>query len=109
MDFGKIEYILFEARNPGGEARKLRLTLVGQGDESALKEGGLAGLRKRRIVRLTHEAKRQGSLLSYEDLAGLLLTSLATLKRDIRHLEDMGHFVPVRGRKINGNGNGDAA
>lgn len=108
MNFGKVEYILFEARNPdGGEARKLRLTLVGQGDEVALREGGLAGLRRRRIVRLTHEAHRQGSLLSYEDLSGLLLTSLATLKRDVRHLETQGDFVLIKGRKVNGNG--DAA
>lgn len=105
MDFGKVEYILFEARRPeGGAPKKLRLTLIGQGDEAALGEGGLAGLRRRRIVRIAHEAKRQGMLLSYEDLSGLLLTSLATLKRDITHLEKEGQSVPLRGRKGNGNG-----
>ncbi|MDP2166844.1 MAG: DUF1670 domain-containing protein [Thermodesulfovibrionales bacterium] len=105
MDFGKVEYIIFEAGNSDfGVSRKLNLTLVGQNDDAALREGGLAGLRRRRIIRLTNEAARQGALLSYEDLAGLLLTSLATLKRDIGHLEKEGHAVPRKGRKRNGNG-----
>lgn len=101
MDFGKVEYIIFESNGSGG--KRLRLTLVGQGDEHALKEGGLSGLRKRRIVRLTQEAYKQGGLLSYKDLAGLLLTSLATLKRDVRDLKTKGEFVPIKGRKANGN------
>jgi len=103
MDFGKVEYILFKAGSSNSGKRRLRLTLIGQGDEEALREGGLVGLRRRRIVRLTQEANRQGGLLSYEDLSGLLLTSLATLKRDVKHLEMEGHFVPIRGRRKNGN------
>lgn len=102
MDFGKVQYRLFKARNGGG--RKLRLTLISQGDEELLKKSGLAGLRRRRVLRLTREAEEQGCLLSYEDLSGLLLTSLATLKRDVSRLESQGYTVPLRGRKRNGNG-----
>lgn len=102
MDFGTVEYMLFEAA--GGAPRKLRLTLIGQGDELTLREGGLAGLRRRRIFRLASEAAKQGCLLSYEDLSGLLLTSRATLKRDVLCIEKDGHFVPLKGRKKNGNG-----
>lgn len=103
MDFGKVEYIFFEAKN-GNAMRRLRLTLIGQGDEDALREEGLAGLRRERIIRLTKEADEQGCLLSYEDIAGLLLTSLATLKRDVAWLEKHGYHIALRGRKKNNNG-----
>ena len=97
MEFGKVEYSV----NNGG-ARRLRLTLVGQGDEDTLRQDGLAGLRRKRIVRLTDEAQEQGVLLGYKDLADLLLTSMATLKRDVNFLEEMGHSVLLRGRRKNG-------
>ncbi len=60
---------------------------------------GLAGLRRHRILRLTREAYDQDALLSYEDLAILLTTSPATIKRDIRHLRDDGKFIMTRGVK----------
>jgi hypothetical protein len=104
VDFGKVHYRLFEAGNGNGAPRALRLTLIGQGDEDVLRSSGLAGLRRRRILRLAEEARLQECLLSYEDLSGLLLTSLATLKRDVSMLEKEGHSVPLRGRKQNGNG-----
>jgi Fic family protein len=94
-EFGRIEYIL---RN-GSKARKVLLTLIGQSDEDILKREGLRGLRLRRLVRLTREAEEQGSLLSYEDLSALLLTSISTLKRDIAYLERKGIRVPIKGRR----------
>ncbi|MBI4823064.1 MAG: DUF1670 domain-containing protein [Nitrospirae bacterium] len=103
MDFGKVEYIFFETKNGNGNAmRKLKLTLIGQADDTALRAGGLANLRRERILRLTKEAEEQGCLLSYEDIAGLLLTSLATLKRDVSWLERHGYRISLRGRKKNG-------
>jgi len=50
-------------------------------------------------IALTREAYDQGALLSYEDLAILLTTSPATIKRDIRHLKNDGKFIMTRGAK----------
>ncbi len=100
MEFGKLEYFV-NGRGNGGTNR-IRLTLVGQGDEDILRVEGIAGLRRRRIVRLTEEANKQGVLLGYEDLAGLLLVSMATLKRDVSSLESEGYKVLLRGRRKNG-------
>lgn len=103
MDFGKVEYIFSSVRQDDLQhPAKVKLTLIGQGDEDILKSEGLAALRRRRILRLTQEAKRQGTLLSYEDLIALLLTSFATLKRDVVFLERHGHQISIRRRKKNG-------
>lgn len=96
MDFGRIEYFL-----KNGSVRKIFLTIVGQSDEEVLKREGLRGLRLRRILRLTHEAEEQGTLLRYEDLSALLLTSISTLKRDVAYLERHGNKVPLKGRRKN--------
>jgi hypothetical protein len=48
---------------------------------------------------LTQEAYDQDALLSYEDLAVLLTSSPATMKRDIRALKHDGYFVMTRGAK----------
>ncbi len=61
---------------------------------------GLAGLRRHRILRLTKEAYDQDALLTYEDLAVLLTSSPATMKRDIQHLRREGYFVMTRGTKL---------
>jgi hypothetical protein len=106
MDLGKVEYVVFKG---GGRPRvRLRLTLIGQGDDDVLRREGLAALRRKRILRLAREAERQGVLLGYRDLSGLLFTSLSTLKRDVKGLEDNGVRVPVRGKRKNGGGNGDS-
>jgi hypothetical protein len=105
VEFGKVEY--FVGRGDGPQAARVTLTLIGQGDEDTLRREGLAGLRRKRIVRLTREAVEQGVLLGYEDLSGLLLTSLATLKRDVGHLERRGVGVSLRGRRRNGTGDAD--
>jgi hypothetical protein len=93
LEFGRVEYVL---RPNGAEPVKLRLTLVGQSDDEVLRRHGLRELRLRRILRLTQEARSQGVLLGYEDLCGLLLCSLATLKRDIAELRARGQDVPLR-------------
>jgi hypothetical protein len=108
MDFGKIEYVVSKAGNGEKRLVKLRLTLIGQGDDYVLKEEGLAVLRRRRILRLAGEAESQGFALGYRDLSGLLFTSLATIKRDVKCLEEKGVRVPIRGRRKNGNGNSNS-
>ena len=59
----------------------------------------LQPLRRHRILRLTKQAYEQDALLSYEDLAVLLTSSPATVKRDIRQLKQQGFFVMTRGAK----------
>ncbi len=116
MDFGKLKYhIVMKSRTKGFAVRRstlfggsteaaemkktLRLTLIGRNDEDILRSQGLSELRRKRITRLTHEAQRQGMLLSYEDLNALLLSSVSTLKRDINVLEKQGCSIPLKGRR----------
>lgn len=103
MEFGRVEYICVKQR-PGKApiARVVNLTLIGQGDEDILMREGIRGLRLKRIERITNEAFEQGSPLSYEDLSALLLTSLATLKRDVVCIESRGNTVLLKGRRRNG-------
>jgi hypothetical protein len=109
MDLGKIEYIISRPGSGGKSLVKLRLTLIGQGDDNILREEGLAALRRKRIMRLTGEAENQGFVLGYKDLSGLLFTSLATIKRDVKCLEEQGIRVPIKGRRKNGNGERNSA
>jgi hypothetical protein len=99
MEFGKLEYFV-NGRDNG--TRRIKLTLVGQGDEDVLRTDGIAALRRKRIVRLTEEAHDQGVLLGYEDLVDLLLVSMATLKRDVSAIEQTGYGVLLKGRRKNG-------
>lgn len=103
---GQICYEAVAAEEPAGKhialAKKVscRLTLNDiNADLEVLAAYGLAGLRRHRILRLTKEAYDQDALLSYEDLAVLLTTSPATVKRDIRRLKQEGYFVMTRGAK----------
>jgi hypothetical protein len=78
----------------------VRLTLFDpQVDLTILAEQGLAGLRQHRILRMTREAIDQGGLLSYEDVAMLLTTSPATVRRDAGALRKAGKVVMTRGWK----------
>ncbi len=99
MEFGKLEY---SVNHNGHGPKKIKLTLVGQGDEDILRKEGIAALRRKRIRRLTEEADSQGVLLCYEDLADLLLVSMATLKRDVTLMERKGDTVRIKGRRKNG-------
>lgn len=103
---GQVCYEAVAAAEPAGKhialASRLsvRLTLFEtQVDLTVLAEQGLAGLRQHRILRMTREALDQGALLSYEDLAMLLTTSPATVRRDARALRKAGKVVMTRGWK----------
>ncbi len=106
MDFGKLRYHIATRKKVKegqiGEivsTKSLRLTLIDMNDEDTLSAQGLSELRKKRIVRLTEEAQKQGMLLSYEDLNALLLSSVSTLKRDVSLLEKHGCVVHLKGRR----------
>lgn len=97
-----LVHALAEDEPPGkplGECRKVAvlLTLEETGDLEVWKERGLAALRQAKVLRLASEALDQGALLTQEDLARLLCSSVSTVKRDIEALRKDGFQVPTRG------------
>ena len=103
---GEIAYQAVGADEPAGKHLRLtqkvtvNLKLIDfNSDFEILANYGLAGLRRHRIARLTKQTYDQGGLLSYEDLAMILTTSPATIKRDIYYLRKQGMFIMTRGAK----------
>ena len=100
---GQLTYLAVSMDSPAGrridecERVPVRLTLNTSDDFVALRVG-LARLRQARIVRMTEEAYDQGALLTHEDLACLLCSSLATIKRDVKELRAQDIHVPTRGQ-----------
>lgn len=106
LSSGEVAYEVVARDEPAGKhirlARKItaRLRLIDfNSDLEVLANFGLAGLRRHRVARLTKLAYDQGGLLSYEDLAMLLSTSPATVKRDAAFLRHQGKFIMTRGVK----------
>ena len=106
LSSGEIVYEAVAAEEPAGKHIRLtrkvtvRLRLYDfNSDLEVLANFGLAGLRRHRLARITRQAYNQGALLSYEDLAMLLTTSPATVKRDAYHLRHQGMFIMTRGTK----------
>lgn len=106
LSTGEVAYEAVAADEPAGKpiriARKVtvRLKLYDfNSDFEVLASYGLAGLRRHRLARITRQATDQGALLSYEDLAMLLTTSPATVKRDIYSMRHEGLFIMTRGVK----------
>jgi hypothetical protein len=79
----------------------VRLTLdAGREDFDIRVRRGVLGLRRARVLRLASEAREQGGLLSYEDLAYRLLNcGLRTIVRDVQVLGRGGVTVPTRGQQ----------
>ena len=107
LSSGEVSYEAVCSSEPAGKhirltrktTIKLRLLDINS-DFEVLANYGLAGLRRHRIERLTRQAYDQGTLLTYEDLAILLTTSPATVKRDIFFLRKNGKFIMTRGTKL---------
>jgi hypothetical protein len=66
-------------------------------DLEVLKQFGVAGLRRVRVLRMTEEAIDQGGALTQEDLARLCQSDVRTIRRDLVVLRAEGHWVPTRG------------
>ena len=104
LSSGQIHYLAIDDREPAGKpvtlCKKISVALtIHNPDEdiNLYKEKGLSGLRRHRLLRITKEAIEQGALLSYEDIAFLLTTSIVTIKRDIAQLRREGLTIPSRG------------
>ena len=88
--------------SPGKSIDHLRLvpvaiTISHPDDAAVLRDQGVTGLRKHKLLRFANEAYDQGGLLIQEDLALLLTTSIRTIQRDMQEMRQQGIVVPTRG------------
>jgi DNA-binding Lrp family transcriptional regulator len=77
------------------------LTLFDHEDNQQLHYNGKQAsivLRRRRLMRITEQAREQGGLLSQEDLAQILMCDVRTIRRDIKDLRQDGIVVATRGQ-----------
>lgn len=107
LSSGEVSYEAVDSTEPAGKHIRLtrkvtvRIRLMDiNTDFDALANFGLAGMRRLRIERLTRQTYDQGALLTFEDLALLLTTSPATVKRDVLFLRKQGKFIMTRGTKL---------
>lgn len=107
FDVGQIKLLVVAAEEPPGkpleQCQKVPVMLtfdVGRDDLEVRARQGVTGLRRTRILRMCCQAREQGGLLSYEDLAYRLLNcGTRTLVRDVEHLRNEGLVVPTRGQQ----------
>ncbi len=78
--------------------KTVHLSVSSNEDSGILKQHGIAALRQAKILRLTEEAYDQGALLSIEDLATLLCSSVRTVEYDLKHLREKELAVRTRGQ-----------
>ena len=94
LALGQIKLLVVSAEEPAGkpleQCQKLTVLLTldaGQEDYQVRLAHGVEGLRRARILRVTAEARDQGGLLSYEDLAFRLFNcGVRTIVRDVQAL-----------------------
>jgi hypothetical protein len=107
LGLGQIKLLVVSANEPAGKALEdcqkvtVQLTLdAGPDDFQVRIRHGVVGLRRGRLLRCTAEARDQGGLLSYEDLAYRLLNcAIRTIVRDVAALRRRGIEVPSRGQQ----------
>lgn len=104
---GQLKYLCVSPSEPAGKRIEdsqmvtVILTLFSEQDEQELSYHGkqaAIGLRQRRLLRITEEAREQGGLLSQEDLCRILMCDVRTIRRDIRSLRKKEIIVPTRGQ-----------
>lgn len=106
---GQIKYYCIAAEEGPGKALKdckmiaVVLTLFDcrdKGDFSAENNKDRSvELRRRRLVRISEEAKEQGGFLTQEDLSELLMCDIRTIRRDVQKLKAIGIILPTRGQQ----------
>jgi DNA-binding NarL/FixJ family response regulator len=107
LALGQIKLLVVSAEEPAGkpleQCQKLTVLLTldaGQEDYQVRLAHGVEGLRRARILRVTAEARDQGGLLSYEDLAFRLFNcGVRTIVRDVQALRRRDLEVPARGQQ----------
>jgi hypothetical protein len=107
LDLGRVKLLVVAAHEPAGKSLEecqkvpVLLTLDAGADDAEVRAYyGIAALRRARLLRLCVEAREQGGLLSYEDLAYRLFNcGVRTLVRDVAQLRREGLVVPTRGQQ----------
>ena len=107
LGLGQILLLVVAAGEPAGKPLEqcqkvtVRLTLdAGQEDFQLRLAHGVEGLRRARILRVTEEAREQGGLLSYEDLAFRLFNcGVRTIVRDVQAIRRRELDIPTRGQQ----------
>ncbi len=107
LGLGQMKLLAVAAEEPAGksleECQKVSVLLTldaGQEDFQVRLAHGVEGLRRARILRVTAEAREQGGLLSYEDLAYRLFNcGVRTIVRDVQALGSPEIHVPSRGQQ----------
>ena len=107
LQLGCIRLLVVADHEPAGrkleECQKVAVTLTldaGPDDFEVRCHQGVAGLRRARILRMALEARDQGGLLTYEDLAFRLLgCGTRTIVRDVEQLQQKGLTVTTRGQQ----------
>jgi hypothetical protein len=101
---GQLHYLAIEENEPAGKpislCKKISVKLSlhrPEEDLAVYKKAGLRSLRQHKILRITNEAIEQGGVLSYEDLAFILTSSVVTMKRDMSQMRRRGLVLPSRG------------
>lgn len=106
---GQLKYQCISEKESAGKSLKdcqmvtVTLTLFDENDKkdissSANKDSSIE-IRRRRISRISEEAKEQKGFLSQEDLAELLMCDVRTIRRDIKALKEQGIIIPTRGQQ----------
>jgi hypothetical protein len=104
LGLGQIKLLVVAATEPAGkpldQCQKVTVCLTldaAREDYQIRLAHGVEGLRRARILRLTAEARDQGGLLSYEDLAFRLFN--CGVRTDVQALRRRGVEVPTRGQQ----------
>jgi len=103
LSSGQIHYLAIDDREPAGKPVTLckkisvALTIHNAMKTSLFTKKKVLPVCEDRLLRITKEAIEQGTLLSYEDIAFLLTTSIVTIKRDVAQLRRGGLTIPSRG------------
>jgi hypothetical protein len=101
---GQMHYLAVHENEPAGKPIALckktpiKVTLHKPDEDlDVYKKSGLHGLRHHKILRIANEAIDQGGVLSCEDLAFILTSSVVTIKRDMSFMRNRGVILPTRG------------
>jgi hypothetical protein len=101
---GQMRVTVVSEKEPSGKPlsamKKVGVVVTVDGgleDLAVLREFGIHGQRRFRLLRMAEEAIDQGGVLTQEDLARLLQSGVRTIRRDVAALRSEGNWVPTRG------------
>ena len=109
LKYGQLKYQCISAEEgPGKPLKKCQmvsvvLTLFDEKDEGDFSTDNnkdrSVELRRRKLLRISEEAKLQGGFVTQEDLAKLLSCDVRTIRRDTKDLKKIGIILPTRGQQ----------